>query len=197
LKLRCFALFLIGIVQYSFGQNLTGSDLRGSSEVTLGFNDFSSIPLPEMKEAGGCGFITGETGDIDPAQGVFIGKGIHGVYLEILVPPALPEPVVTEGCPEPVSDGFNQVCHFDGSQRGIKSPVPAFRTGSFDRLFDTVGRKNAVYHRFPGLQADICDPLGNFRSYKIEMGCGATDHGTQADYCIVPVFLGCCKLFRK
>ena len=148
------------IVQVGSGQNFTGSNMRGSSAVPLDFNDFPNLLVPEMNVPKSNRSSSGESGAMDPDQSFFVGKGLNGVYLEISIPVAWPEPAITEELsPRTESDSFHQVCHFDGSQRSIKSPIPAFRTGPFDRLFDAVGGKNAVNHRFPGLQADIFDPF--------------------------------------
>src|SRR5450759_2293946 len=95
MKLRCFVLFLMGMVQVSSGQSFTGSNLRGSSAVTLDIKDFSILLVPEVG-AGRGGSSSGETGVMNPAQSLFVGKGINGVYLEISIPTARLETAVME-----------------------------------------------------------------------------------------------------
>ena len=198
MRLRCFAFFIMGIVQVSYGQIYSGSDLRGSSQVTLAIHDFSFLTVPEMNGAKNGGSLSGEKDINNPSQSLFIGKGINGVFLEISVPVFFPEAALAEErSPETGSDSLKQVCHFDGGQRSIKSLIAAFCPGPFNRLFDAVGCQYTENYRDSRFKAYIGDPLGNFRSNKIEMRRRTPDHGTQADHCIVPVFLGCGKPFRQ
>ena len=195
--MRGFTFFILLIVQYGSGQNITGPALRGSSEIAAGIPDLTALRFPDAGTVSS-GPSPAESRNLGPAGALFIGKGMNGVYLSVTLPGAPPEEApVKELFQSAGSDGLHQVCHLDGSQCGVKPFVPAFRAGPFDSLLDAVGGKNAVDHRFPGLQANIRDPLGDFRRNEIEMGPSATDHGTQADHGIVLVLLRFGQLFRE
>lgn len=77
-----------------------------------------------------------------PAEmGLFLGSGMNGVVITL-----------QEG--DPGSDLGDYISHLDRSQSGVEALVPTLGAGPLNRLFDIVGRENAIDHRNTGIEAD-------------------------------------------
>jgi hypothetical protein len=183
MKLKWIVFFIMGIVQYSTGQNNKGFDLRGSSDVVhdvsfmIDNNLFLPSGITETGTTGAAGSSPAETNVPVKEQSLFLWNGISGVYLEISFPEALP--AEDEGLPGLGSDALYQVNHLDGSQSCIETFIPALGAGTFNGLLDAVGSKDSINYRLSCFQSDIGYAFGNFGGDEIEVRSSPTDHSTQ------------------
>ena len=147
MRLRCFIVIFMALVQTGTGQNFKGE-----------YRHFPNTPITEITDNPDDPSIFLEPLTEEPEEDLFVIKGIKGVYLELSIPLLPLNALVTAvRHPQPESDSLHQIRHFNGSQSSIKTFVPAFRSSAFNGLLNTISGKYTIDYRLPSLKSNICN----------------------------------------
>ena len=126
MRLTFFVIILIGISRYGYGQNFRGSDFLDRSTISFHVTRFSDL-LFKSEPANECLEYSFESNTfINQDQGLFAGKGIDGVYIEISNPMVMPDLTLKDRGTEAESDDFHKVCHFNSSRAASNPLFPLF-----------------------------------------------------------------------
>jgi len=162
MRLTCFIVIFLVLVQTGTGQSLTELGLRGIEPINQEILNLSDLSFLEITDSANDPILLGSRTK-DLGESLFVGKGIKGVYLEISIPIIPANAVVAEvRFPEMKSDSLHQVGHLYGSQGSIKPFVTAFRSGPFNSLLNAIRGKNTINYWLPGFKSNICNPFGDF-----------------------------------